>query len=225
MKYLEFDIKNMTITRTAGDKVTLVSGAVNYFGLHFNFDEEFEALTGLKYVEFYKNRRNIKKELINGSCVIPNEMLTDKTAFDVRAINGDMVATPWISVTVTESGTILPESPEEELPDTMSYVKSLIGDNSVALLRKGDAGLEFSPNGSDWESGVSGVPEVPKTPKNATYLRKNGDWVQYEVPETVEGMLGSATEIAELASDADSAAVIGKMNEIIGILKMRGVTV
>lgn len=35
MKYLEYDIKNMAITRTPTDKTPLISGAVGYFGLHF----------------------------------------------------------------------------------------------------------------------------------------------------------------------------------------------
>lgn len=187
MKCLEFDVNNMVITRTSGDKTALVSGAVNFFGIHFNFDEEFSALSGMKSVEFYKNRRNIHVELLNGACVIPNEMLADKAAFEMRVISGNMVATPWISVPITESGKIEPETPVEELPDALDYVKTLSDNTAVVMLRKGDTGLKFSQNGEVWESGMSRVPEVPKSPKNAAYLRKNGDWVLYETPETVEG--------------------------------------
>lgn len=225
MKYLEYDVKNMTISRTAGDKAALVSGAVNYFGLHFNFDEEFTAISGAKSVEFFKNRKNIRVDLVNGACAIPNEILNEKTPFEMRIISGNVVATPWVQVTITESGAIYSETPEEDLPETMDYVKTLVGDESVAMPRKGANGLEFSQNGSEWEGGISGIPDVPKTPKNATYVRKNGDWVQYEEPEAVEGFTGTAQEIAELASEADLTTVIAKINEVIGALKTRGVTV
>lgn len=224
MKYLEYDVKNMTISRTAGDKAALVGGAVNYFGLHFNFDEEFAAISGVKSVEFFKNRKNIRVDLVDGACAIPNEILTEKTPFEMRIISGNVVATPWVQVAITESGAIYPEAPEENLPETMDYVKTLVGDEAVAMLRKGANGLEFSQDGSEWEIGISGIPDVPKTPKNATYVRKNGDWVQYEEPEAVEGFTGTAQEITELASDADSTTVIAKINEVIGALKTRGVT-
>lgn len=226
MKYLEYEVKNMTISKAQGEKAKLVSGAVNYFGLHFTFDEEFSAIVGTKTVEFFKNRKNIRRDLIGGSCAIPNEVISDKLPFEIRVVCGNTVATPWLSVTIEESGTITPEEPDEKLPDIMDYVKTTVGDEAVAMLRKGASGLEFSQNGEDWECGISGIPDVPKTPKNAMYLRKNGDWVQYEAPETkdVEGLTGTAQAIAELASDADLTTVINKVNEIIGVLKDRGIT-
>ena len=223
MKYLEFDVKNLLISRTAGDKTALISGAVGYFGLHFNFDEEFAALAGLKRVEFFKNRKTIVRDLVDEACAIPKEMLLDKAVFEIRAISGEMVATPWTSVAITESGAIQPEVPEEELPETMSYVKTPAGENTVAMLRNGDNGLEYSVNGEDFEPGINGIPDVPKTSDDKSYLRKNGDWVEYEVPETVEGLVGSTIEIAELATDADLAKVVAKVNELIGALSARGV--
>lgn len=226
MKYLEYEVKNMTISKAQGEKTKLVSGAVNYFGLHFTFDDEFAAITGTKSVEFFKNKKNVRVDLVDGACAIPNEMLSDKAQIEIRVISGNMVATPWTTVTVEDSGAIYPETPEEDLPETLDYVKSPVGDGAVAMVRKGANGFEYSQNGEDWESGVSGIPDVPKAPKDAMYLRKNGDWVQYEAPETpdVEGLTGTAQTIAELASDADSATVINKVNEIIGVLKARGVT-
>ena len=226
MKYLEYTVKNMAISSSQGNKTTIVSGAVNYFGLHFTFDEEFLAISGTKSVEFYKNRKNIRRDLVDGSCAIPNEVISDKAPFEIRVICGNVVATPWVTVSITESGAITPQEPEEDLPETLDYVKSLVGDEAVAMLRKGASGLEYSQNGEDWESGISGIPDVPKTPKDAMYLRKNGDWVQYETPETsdVEGLTGTAQDIAELASDADLSTVINKVNEIIGVLKYRGIT-
>lgn len=224
MQYLEFDVKDMKISKSASDKTTPISGSVNYYGMHFNFDEAFAAVPGAKSVEFYKNKRNIRVGLLDGACRIPNEMLADKAAFEIRVISGDIVGTPWISVGVTESGIIQSEIPEEESPENMSYVKTLTGDSMVALLRKGPTGLEYSQNGEDWESGVSGVPDVPKTPDGAAYLRKNGDWVVYEAPETVDGLTGTAEEVQELETDSELSAVIAKVNELIGCLKERGVT-
>ena len=224
MKYLEFDVKDMTISRTTGDKTSLVSGAVNFFGVHFNFDEEFGGTAGTKAVEFFKNRNKVRMDLMDGACTVPNEMLADKSPFEMRVISGNMIATPWISVQVAESGMIQPDIPEDDLPETMDYVKTPVGDDTVAMFRKGESGLEFSQNGEDWESGINGIPDVPKTPKNATYVRKNGDWVIQETPEAVEGLSGTAVNVTELAADADLATAISKVNEIIGILAARGIT-
>ncbi len=221
MKFLEFDVSNMAISKA--DKTAFISGAVNYFGIHFNFDEEFQKVAGTKSAEFFKNRNRVRVDLVGDACAVPNEMLADKSSFEVRVISGNMVATPWLSVQVSESGTIQPEIPEEELPETMDYVKTPVGEDAVAMLRKGQSGLEFSQNGEDWESGISGIPDVPKTPKNATYVRKNGDWVQQEEPAQVEGLSGTAVNIAELSEDADMAAVGAQVNEIIGVLVDRGI--
>lgn len=180
MKYLEFQVKNMAITRTPGDKTALISGAVNYFGLHFEFDEEFASIPGAKAVEFYKNRNKTRRDLVDGTCTIPNELLTDKQAFEIRVISGNTVGTQWQSVPITESGVIMPEEPEEELTETMEYVKTYTGDQAAPLLRASTNGLEYSTNGEDWNSGVSGVPEVPTRPKDAIFGRTNGDWVRID---------------------------------------------
>lgn len=180
MKYLEFKVSNMAISRVAGDKTALISGAVNYFGLHFDFDEEFAAIPGAKAVEFYKNRNKIRVDLVDNACVIPNELLTDKQNFEIRVISGNTIGTKWESIGITESGVIMPEEPEEELPATMEYVKTFTGDEAAPLLRATTNGLEYSTNGEDWNSGVSGVPEVPSRPKDAIFGRKNGDWVRID---------------------------------------------
>ena len=78
MKYLEYSVKNMTISKDTSDKTVLISGAKNYFGLHFSFDDEFSALAGTKAVEFYKNRKTARVDLVDGACAIPNDFLTDK---------------------------------------------------------------------------------------------------------------------------------------------------
>lgn len=196
MKYLEFDVKNMAISRTAGDKTALISGAVNYFGVHFNFDEEFAAIPGAKAVEFYKNRNKIRADLVDGACAIPNELLTDKANFEMRVVSGNTIGTTWTSVGITESGVILPEIPEEEAPESMEYVKTYTGDQAAPLLRATTNGLEYSTNGEIWNSGVSGVPEVNTSPKNAIWGRKWGDWVRIdkiidELKEQISAVTGT----------------------------------
>lgn len=179
MKYLEYEVKNMAITAKNGN-AKLISGAVNYFGLHFTFDEEFASIPGAKAVEFFKNRNKIRVDLADDACAIPNELLTDKTAFEIRVASGNTIGTPWISIGITESGIIMPEEPEEELPDTIEYVKTFTGDEAAPLLRATTNGLEYSQNGEEWQSGVSGVPEVNSSPKNAIWGRKWGDWVRID---------------------------------------------
>lgn len=208
MKYLEFDVKNMAISRTAGDKTALISGAVNYFGLHFNFDEEFAAIPGAKAVEFYKNRNKIRVDLVENQCAIPNELLTDKANFEMRVVSGKTIGTTWLGVGITESGIIMPEEPEEEAPSGMEYVKTASGENAAPYLRASTNGLEYSQNGEDWNSGVSGVPEVPSRPKGAAYLRKNGDWVNAEEYFAENG--GETNVINEVQVDGTALPVTDK---------------
>lgn len=226
MKYIEFDIKGMNISRTNGDKTALISGAVNYFGLHFNPDAEFTSLAGVKYCEFYKNKSTKRVELVENACAIPNDFLKDKTPFEIRVISGNMIATPWVVVSITESGVITPDEPEEEAPENSAYVKTPTGENAIAFIRGGENGMEYSSDGENWQNGVNGIPDVPKSKEDLSYVRKNGDWVPLEVPEQtdVEGLTGTATSLATLNDGATLENVVAKVNEIIGILKDRGIT-
>lgn len=198
----------MAISRTAGDKTALISGAVNYFGLHFNFDEEFAAIPGAKAVEFYKNRNKIRVDLVDNQCAIPNELLTDKANFEIRVVSGNTIGTTWLGVGITESGIITPEEPEEEAPSGMEYVKTASGESAAPYLRASTNGLEYSQNGEDWNSGVSGVPEVPSRPKGAAYLRKNGDWVNAEEYLAENG--GETNVINEVKVDGTALPVTDK---------------
>lgn len=242
MKYIEYDVKNMAITRNGKDKTSPVSGSVNYYGVQFNFDEEFDGIAGAKSVEFYKGRNTVRADLVEGKCQIPNDFLRDKTAFDMRVICGNSVATPWVSVGITESGQIMPDEPGEDAPAGMEYVKTMSGDETVPFLRATKDGLEFSRNGDDWEGGVNGIPDVPKDTKDHKakgYIRKHGDWVEYEEPETADLsgyaktddikdglMTGTAAAITELSagdSEISTADLVSKLNEIISILQTRGI--
>lgn len=263
MKYLEFEVKNMTLNRKNGDKTTPISGAVNYFGVSVAFDEDFETIPGGKSVEFFKNKATERRDLIDGKCGIPNEFLKDKDTFEMRVVSGRTVATPWVKISITESGPIAPEEPAEDAPESMEYVKTPSGDDSVPYLRASTNGLEFSKDGKEWEGGLSGVPEVPSKPKGQKYMRVHGDWVPYEEPEipeptdttelqeqvnanteavekipgmetkiseleqsinNLEGLAGTATTLTELADgETDPATISAKVNEIIALLKARGI--
>lgn len=197
MKYLEFKVSNMAISRVAGDKTALISGAVNYFGLHFDFDEEFAAIPGIKAVEFLKNKNKYRRDLIDEACAIPNELLKDKQSFEMRVVAGTTIGTQWTSVAITESGAVLPDEPEEAAPEGLSYVMTIPGEYEVGLIRSTTNGMEYSTDGGEtWNSGVSGVPEVPSRPKDAAYLRKNGDWVNAEEYLSENG--GDANAIEEI---------------------------
>lgn len=201
----------MTINPKSGN-AKLMSGAVNYFGLHFEFDEEFAAIPGAKAVEFYKNRCKFRVDLVDGSCTIPNEILADKANFEMRVVSGSTIGTIWASVGITESGVVMPEEPSEEAPVNMEYVKTASGDKAVPYLQVGTNGLEYSQDGENWNSGVSGVPEVPKTAEPVKYLRANGDWIPYEEPEQGSGeaniieqiqVNGTALEVVDKAVNID----------------------
>ena len=180
MKYLDFEVKNMAIITKIGN-AKLISGAVNYFGANFTFDEEFAAVPGIKAVEFLKNKNKYRRELVDGTCDIPNELLKDKASFEMRIVAGTTIGTQWTSIPITESGAVLPEEPEEELPEGLSYVKTIPGEEEVALVKASTNGLEYSQDGGEtWNSGVSGVPEVPSRPKDAVFGRTNGDWVRID---------------------------------------------
>lgn len=208
MKYLEFDISNMAITKNSKDKTALISGAVSYFGLHFNFDEEFADIPGGKAVEFIKKNNKDKRDLVDGKCEIPNWILADKDTFSMRVTCGNTIGTQWAQVNITEGGIIMPEEPEEEAPSGMEYVKTASGENAAPYLRASTNGLEYSQNGEDWNSGVSGVPEVPSRPKGAAYLRKNGDWVNAEEYLAENG--GETNVINEVQVDGTALPVTDK---------------
>lgn len=208
MKYINYDVKSMAISPSQGEKTKLISGAVNYFGVHFNFDDEFAAIPGGKAVEFYKNKQTRRVDLVENQCSIPNELLTDNKNFEMRVISGNTIGTTWASVAVTESGVIMPEEPEEETPSGMEYVKTESGENAAPYLRASTNGLEYSQNGEDWNSGVSGVPEVPSRPKGAAYLRKNGDWVNAEEYLVENG--GETNVINEVQVDGTALPVTDK---------------
>lgn len=208
MKYLEFDISNMAITKNSKDKTALISGAVSYFGLHFNFDEEFADIPGGKAVEFIKKNNKDRRDLVDGKCEIPNWILTDKDTFSMRVTCGNTIGTQWAQVNITEGGIIMPEEPEEESPSGMEYVKTASGESAAPYLRASTNGLEYSTNGEDWNSGVSGVPEVPSRPKGSVYLRKNGDWVNAEEYLAENG--GETNVINEVQVDGTALPVTDK---------------
>lgn len=212
MKYLKYDIKDMSISRTLGDKTNLISGAVNYFGLQFNFDEDFASIPGVKSVEFCKQRQCKRVDLVDGKCAIPNEILQDKQSFEIRVTSGRTVATPWTNVGIVESGSILPDEPEE-VPATMEYVKTESGDNSAPLLRVNDDGiLEYSRDGIEWFKGINGVPEVPVKPEGKVYGRSNGDWVDLDTLQKelmgieVVKVNGTPVDVAEKTVNIDLSA-------------------
>lgn len=253
MKYLEFEVKGMVLGRKGGDKTAPISGSVNYFGVSVVFDEDFASIPGGKSVEFFKNKATTRRDLIDGKCSIPNELLKDKDAFEMRIVSGCTVATPWVKIVVTESGPITPEEPEEQPEEGMEYIKTQSGDNAVPFLRAATNGLEFSKNGEEWEGGLSGVPEVPAKPKDVKYLRVHGDWIPYEEPKIpdltelqekveanstavekheqsieelkkIEGLTGAASALTELADgETDPATIAAKVNEIIAVLTARGI--
>lgn len=213
MKYLEYKIQNMAISRDSADKTPLISGAVNYFGMHFDFGEEFGSIPGTKAVEFVKKNNKDRRDLVDGKCKIPNWLLNDKDVFQIRVISGNTIGTQWATVNITESGVIMPDEPEENAPAGTEYVKTLSGEYAVALIRSSTNGLEYSTDGGEtWNSGVSGVPEVPARPKNAVYGRKNGDWVDLEEYLAESG--GEANAIDEIKVNGDPLPVENKSANI-----------
>lgn len=272
MKYINYDVKNMAISPSQGEKTKLISGAVSYFGLHFNFDEEFADIPGGKAVEFIKKNNKDRKDLVDGKCEIPNWILTDKDTFSMRVTCGNTIGTQWAQVNIAEGGIIMPEETEEEAPSGMEYVKTASGENAAPYLRASTNGLEYSQNGEDWNSGVSGVPEVPSRPKEAIFGRTNGDWVRIDkmiseasggitevkvdgialapvdgsvdidlsayaktidventyaektTVESLQTLTGAASQLTALDySETDTATIVTKINEIVGILQARGI--
>lgn len=210
MKYIECEVKNMSITRKSTDKTPLISGAVDFYGLEFEFDEEFAAIPGGKRVEFIKKNNKDSRDLVDGKCAIPNWILTDKDVFQIRVTSGTTIGTQWQQIAITEGGIIMPEEPEEEAPPTMEYVKTASGEEAVPYLRAASNGLEFSKDGETWEGGISGVPEVPKKPNGGKYVRTYGDWVLQEETEGISEVKvdGVALIPTDGAVDIDLSAYI-----------------
>jgi hypothetical protein len=241
MKYITVKIQNMAISRSSGDTIIPISGAVDFFGVDVVMDDDFSGLSGTKSVEFYKNKHTVRVDLIGGQCAIPNDFLKDNKPFDLRVLNGNTVGTTWLTIPVVESGIIMPEDTPSPPPAAYEYVKTESGDTAVPYLRSGTNGLEYSTDGTDWQSGVSGVPDVPSTPAGQKYLRTIGDWVPYEAPATVDlsnyatltdlsnlkVLTGDASALEQLSdpSTAQIEDVATKLNAVIALLIARGIAV
>lgn len=222
MKFVEYKVNNMAVVKDSADKTVILSGAKNYFGIHFTFDDEFSSLAGAKYVEIFKNKDKERIELVDDQFVIPNRFIADKNSFEMRVTSGSMVATPWIQVQIVESGAVTPIEPDAPAQNDFEYVQSPIGSDNVPFLR-GSAtnGLEYSVDGITWQGGVNGVPEVPSSPLNLSYIRKNGDWVPFE-PNQLIGIATAITDIPN-TSTASTEDVALKVNELLSELRNRGI--
>lgn len=143
----------MKITKSQTDKAELISGATDYFGLHFTYDEEFASLEEVKTCEFFKNRKTVKVDLVDGYCAVPNEILRDKNPLEMRIVSGNTVGTPWVAVAITESGIISnDDEPEELAPMGTAYVKTLTGENNISMIRDNDGAFEYSKDGQNWKT-------------------------------------------------------------------------
>lgn len=191
MHYVKFKTVGTTLSKS--DKMPIVSGSMDFYGIEVIFDEFWINIPGTKQVEFYKNRRYEKLDLVEGISILPNEFIADKYPYEMRVSSGNMIATPWISVTLTEGGPLFTDKPDEEIPENLSFVKTPKGDQSISQLRAGTNGLEYSINGIDWESAINGIPDVPRNTDDISYLRKRGDWIPAEKGDAISNILSSPT--------------------------------
>lgn len=245
MKYLQYSVSNMAVTRDNTDRTIVTSGSVGYYGIELTFDEEFAEIAGTKAVEFYKDKHTYKRDLADGKVTIPKEVLKDAKGFDFRVISGSTVATSWATVGVTESGVIEEENPDTPAPAGYEYVKTPSGDEAVPYFRAGLNGLEYSTDGTNYVPGLEGLQDVPSTPSGQKYIRENGAWVAFDPDEAitevqlngtaltpssgsvnviVEGLQGTATQLEALDTDeTDIPTIVAKINAIIGVLQSRGI--
>lgn len=192
MHYVKF--KTVGTTLSKNDKMPIVSGSINFYGIEIEFDDFWENISGTKTVQFYKNRNRTEHDLVDGRCILPNSFIEDKNPFEMRVCSGDSFATPWIQVILSEGGPIFSDSPDEELPDELSFVKTPKSDNAISQLRVNENILEYSVNGIDWESAVNGIPDVPRNSEDVSYLRKRGDWVPVEKGNAIADIESSPTK-------------------------------
>lgn len=191
MRYIKFKASEFSLARE--DKTPIVSGSIDFYGIEIVFDEFWKNLPGTKQLQFYKNRNRVQSDLVEGKCVLPNEFIADKASFEMRMSSGDTIATPWISVVLTEGGPLFTDKPDEDIPENLSFVKTPKGDTAISQLRAGETGLEYSVNGIDWESAINGIPDVPRNSEDASYLRKRGDWIPAEKGEAISDLTGNPT--------------------------------
>lgn len=245
MKYLQYSVSNMAVSRDNTDRTIVTSGAVGYYGIELTFDEEFAEIAGTKAVEFYKDKHTYRRNVADGKVTIPTEVLKDAKGFDFRVVSGSTVATGWATVGVTESGVIEEESPDTPAPAGYEYVKTPSGDEAAPYFRVGTNGLEYSKDGTNFVPGLEGVQDVPATPSGQGYIRKNGEWEAFDADEVitevklngtalaktdgsvnveVEGLQGVATQLEKLdADETDAATIVATVNSIIDLLQSRGI--
>lgn len=191
MHYVKF--KTVGTTLSKNDKMPIVSGSINFYGIEVEFDDFWNNLSGTKTVQFYKNRNREEYDLVENRCILPNDFIEDRFPFEIRVCSGDSFATPWIQVALSEGGPLFSDVPDEDLPDELSFVKTPKGDSAISQLRFGKTGLEYSINGIDWESAINGIPDVPRSPDGISYTRKRGDWVPSEKGDAIPDLTGNPT--------------------------------
>lgn len=191
MHYVKFKTVGTTLSKS--DKMPIVSGSINFYGIEIEFDDFWNNLSGTKTVQFYKNRNRVEHDLVENRCILPNSFIEDRNPFEMRVCSGDSFATPWIQVMLSEGGPLFSDVPDEDLPEELSYVKTPKGEQAISQLRAGANGLEYSINGIDWESAINGIPDVPRNTDDISYLRKRGDWIPAEKGDAISNILSSPT--------------------------------
>lgn len=210
MHYVKFKTVGTTLSKI--DKMPIVSGSVNFYGIEVEFDDFWNNLSGTKTVQFYKNRNRVEHDLIDGRSILPNSFIEDRSPFEMRVCSGDSFATPWIQVILSEGGPLFSDVPDEDLPEDLSFVKTLKGEYAIALLRNGPTGLEYSINGVNWESAINGIPDVPRNTDDISYLRKRGDWIPVEKGNAISDIISSPTmdDFNNLLAQLRKAGVISE---------------
>lgn len=191
MHYVKFKTVGPTLSKS--DKMPIVSGSINFYGIEVEFDDFWNNLSGTKTIQFYKNRNRVEHDLVDGKCVLPNSFIEDKNPFEMRVCSGESFATPWIQVVLSEGGPIFSDIPDEDLPEELTFVKTPKGERGISQLRAGENGLEYSTNGIDWESAINGIPDVPRSSDDISYMRKRGDWVPAEKGNAISDLSGNPT--------------------------------
>ena len=131
---MDFSVKQNQILRTDADRI-LTTGNVNSVVCHFSFDEGYDGLD--VFAVFYRNETlNRMVELIDGSCIIPWEVLEEEGilyvgAYGTKTENNAVVkriTTNSVAVRVSRdlSSVVLPDAPPT--PDEWtSYRTEILG--------------------------------------------------------------------------------------------------
>lgn len=137
--YIDFDVRSLSIIRSARSREPIPSGNQNHIFARFTFTSDWDGLN--RIAVFSRNNQDVfNVPIVDSVCPIPNEMLATPGTITVSVFGGDRRTVNSVALEVVQSGFKqgLPPSPPE--PNSL-FVQS--PDSTIPFIREYDGDFEY----------------------------------------------------------------------------------